>query len=172
MSQIGRATAPAVGSPDFSCFLILYGQENRYVKSVVRTSRGYSFSCSDFDHPFHVPEPAHLTREHVIVYVTQAICVATGLHSNSEPNFPFTAEHFIRALTSERASIRSFEFKYQKYVPRSPIIELDLEFERIAEISDFVLFDFRFRFPAGVFGCSSAVVSLTRNLVTNNEAFS
>jgi len=160
-----------IPSEGINRYLPIYADDKKFITSHSFNEGKHFFVAKVFDHPFHSPQPAHLTREHVVVLVSQGLCVAIGNEAQFNPDIKFSEEAFIRALITEKASVRSFDIKYSRYIPSEETTEFNIVIDQISEIREYYLFDFSYRFPLGVFGKARAVVSLQQALTEIPQAF-
>ena len=96
-------------------YLCIYGKNQRFAETA------YLFSDNSilvefrrFVHPFQFPQPKHLTREHAVVYASQAACIFFGIMAETRPEWPFSQSELILGLLEERALIHKICIKFSK----------------------------------------------------------
>jgi len=70
-----------------------------------------------FRHPFTLEDAKHLTREHVLLYITQAAYVFVSSLCDFRPNWPFDAEQFRRIGLTEQATFSKIEMNFRRLIP-------------------------------------------------------
>jgi hypothetical protein len=137
-------------------YLILYPSEHRYLASA--TSDGSKTECvfRDFAHPFQSPEPKHLTREHVVIYATQGLCVHMGAMTELKADVPVTSEEFIKALLDETALIKSITLRFERVIPRHQEIGFHIQTIRYGHVGHTFFMEAEFVLPSGCVGTVKA----------------
>lgn len=107
--------------------LVLYSPASRYVTSASMNRDG-ELRCTlrHFRHPFQRREPAHMTREHAVLYGTQAVCVyaAAAIAMGRAQSLDWPT--FEGALINETALIRSMQVEFTSVVKAATNYQLSM----------------------------------------------
>lgn len=156
-----RTAGEQVDEARIQAALGAYPAEHRYLFEGRYQNRTLTALARPFAHPFHEPWVRHFTREHAVVYATQAsyLLVASAIHAGDFPGL--SIDGFLTACRAEEALITSMSLRFHQRaaVPdRVPIhAEMDslrrihdsLHFHCTYEISDIVSLEAWLRTPRG-----------------------
>ena len=101
-------------------------------------------SFRPFAHPFTLAGSRHLTREHVLLYLTQASYLFVAKLCERRPYWPFEPSSFSEMALAEQAVITGIDMRFRKlaYLEEHRTIELHLERERAMAGRVFLRFSF------------------------------
>lgn len=104
--------------------LLAYGPQSRFLEQAWYTPRTLLTFARPFDHPFHEPWVKHFTREHSVVYATQAsyLLIAAAIERGDFTDL--TWEAFMHYCRSEEALISSLDIRFLRRDPVPERVEI------------------------------------------------
>lgn len=154
------ATASNAVSFGHTKYLTLYPSSRQCIAEAFSDGDTSRFLVLDFPHPFQEPQPRHLTREHAVVFATQALCVHVGAMAELTKLTPFSGPEFIRALDNEHALIKEISVKFHRFVKRASAVEIVVSTTRHVRSKHFFILEASYSIAGG--GCTGAIKGVMR----------
>lgn len=104
--------------------LLAYPPTSRFLEQAWYAPRALLAVARPFDHPYHEPWVQHFTREHSVVYATQAsyLLVAAAIERGDFTDL--TRDGFLRCCRSEEALISSLDIRFLQRAPVPERVEI------------------------------------------------
>ena len=160
------ATLPRIelSHEEIAQFLTAFTPEWVFVTEAVYERDKLFCKFATFDTPFRKP-PVHLTRNHVIMFATQATYVLAGTMAKYTPDFPLKLEHYLELVQNEQATFTEIRLKFKKFIKNEDGIGLFIWCDRFRKHKGKLVAKLAFEFPLGCVGESVGVLALDTPLV-------
>jgi hypothetical protein len=144
--------------------LPMYRKDAIFARQAMLCGDTLTVVFNTFDHPFSQPLPKHLTREHALVFVTQASYLLASFLQRIDPSWPLTIEEFQQLALAEQATFTRVELKFHKFILNRDGIELNIHLAKCVKRGSRLYGRFVFDFPNGCTGECDAVLVMDGSL--------
>jgi hypothetical protein len=127
-----------VSSRDIQRALHAYPTTHRFIREAMYANHVLTASADSFVHPFHEPWMKHLTREHSVVYATQAsyLLIQAAIDAGE---FPYlTASHYRYVCRSEEGLMSKISVRFHRTAPMPSCVQIVAKIENIRKLRDAV----------------------------------
>lgn len=144
--------------------LPMYREDAVFLKHAILSDGRLSAVFNTFDHPFSRPLPKHFTREHALVFITQASYVLGSLMQIVDPMWPLGTEEFQRLAMAEQATFTRVDLRFRRFVRNRDGITLNIWCTGFRRMGGRLFARFAFDFPDGCYGACEGLVALDDSL--------
>ncbi len=123
-----------LGRPEVSALLDMYREDAVFLEDCRVQGNKLTATARSFTHPFRRSEPKHLTRTHVLTFVTQGAFVLGHYLETLDGEPLMSPAAFHELAGSERAVFASVEMRFRGHEQRREQIELTMRCQRIRKI--------------------------------------
>ena len=117
-------------------------------------------SFGTFEYPYSVKPIKHLTREHALLFVTQACYLLSVLLSKCDPRWPINSDATLALAENEQMLFSDIHLHFSKLIPNRDGIDLQLALCNLRIIRNRMFAKLDFVFPAGCSGYCRAIIAL------------
>ena len=149
---------------DIRRLLPMYKPEAVFMREAVLRDGKLEAVFDTFDHPFSAEAPRHVTREHAVVFITQAAYVLTSLMATRTGQLPLTLSRFWELALAEQVVFTRMHLDFHRLIRNRHGINLELWCERHRVLWQKIHGRLRFAFPEGCSGYCDAVIALDASL--------
>ena len=117
-----------------------------------------------FEHPFSRALQKHFTREHALLFVTQASYVLASVMQRLDPAWPLQTEEFQRLAMAEQATFTRVDLRFRRFMRNRDGLTMDMWCTGFRRIGGKLFARFAFDFPEGCYGVCEGLVALDGSL--------
>ncbi|HUW11923.1 MAG TPA: hypothetical protein VM537_19510 [Anaerolineae bacterium] len=159
-----RATEINLRRDEIRDLLCMYRDTGVFVeKAALRGDRLFA-EFRTFKHPFLRSEPEHLTREHALMFVTQASYLFAALFRQVDPDYPLSRDAFRRLALAERALFTRVQLNFHRVIRNRDGIVLEMWCDRFRLLGRRIFGRLSFLLPDGCDGSCDAVIVLDESM--------
>ena len=162
-TQTAQATYPGeliLDHNEIIKLLPVFKPECVFIRRARIQDRTLHCSFSTFEYPFSVQSIKHLTREHALVFVTQACYLLSALLSRIDNQWPIDTATTLALAVNEQMLFSDIHLHFVCLIPNRDGIDLQLTLADFRIIRERIFAKLEFKFPEGCFGHCQAVIAL------------
>jgi len=144
--------------------LPMYRFECMYLRKAALRDEVFESEFATFRHPFTVTDPRHLTREHVLAYVTQASYVFVGLLCDLRQHWGLNNNDFIQLALDEQTTFTRIEMRFRKFVRNRDGITMRMTCNQERFFNRRLFLRLGFEFPDGCDGTCEGIIAVDHSL--------
>jgi len=143
--------------------LSLYRPDARFIQSALVAGRFFRATFRTFEHPFTQTNPKHLTREHVVTFMTQCAYVHGSMLYCNKVNEPLS--DFLRLAHEEQMAIMGIRLRLKKFLPNQDGQSMEQHCYREKVTPSRAYYWFRIGFGKDILGEYEAVIARDRSML-------
>lgn len=140
--------------------LPLFKEECVYMREAYFEDGVLQCTFDTFEYPFSKIPMRHLTRTHVLLFVTQASYLMASVMKRYEPNWPLTHTQSVDFALREQMTFTNIQITFRHFIKNTHGIKLNLKFPKFRVIRSRLYVFVEFDFPKGCFGTCKGIVAL------------
>ena len=131
-----RSTGKQVSDARIQSALGAYPKRHRYLFEARYADNTLIAYATPFEHPFHEAWVKHFTREHAVLYATQASYLLVACAIDAGDLAGLSQDEFRTACRAEEALITSMSIRFHQRAPIPERITIRAEIDSIRQIRD------------------------------------
>lgn len=117
-----------------------------------------------FNSPFVQP-PQHLTRNHIIMFTTQASYLFGGCSSRYDHSWPIDENEYCELIAGEQATFTEVRLRFKQFIPNKDGVCLSMWSAGHRLYKGKLFVDIRFEFDSACYGRFKAILAVDRSFL-------
>jgi len=159
------ASLPKFLNPDqIKMFLCPFKEDWIFVHKARFCDGFLNIEFNTFNHPFKHPTK-HLTRNHIIMFTTQASHLLGGCLAMYDDSWPVNEKQYVQLLKDEQATFTDINLHFRQFIPNKDRINMVIWTERQKMYRRKLFLDLHFAFDSACYGNFKAILATDGSFV-------
>lgn len=163
MRDAGMSSVP-VTKAEIRRFLLPFKEDWIFVEDATFHDGKLAVKFRTFNSPFVQP-PKHLTRNHIIMFTTQASYLFGGCSSIYDHSWPVDENEYCELIADEQATFTEVRFRFKQFIPNKDGVCLSMWSAGHRLYKGKLFVDIRFEFDSACYGRFKAILAVDRSFL-------
>ena len=145
-------------------FLLPFREDWIFAEEVMFRGGKLTVRFRTFNSPFVQP-PQHLTRNHIIMFTTQASYLLGGCLAKYDHNWPLDENEYYDLIASEQATFTKIQLRFKQFIPNKDGVCLSMWSAGHRLYKGKLFVDIRFEFDSACYGRFKAILAVDRSFL-------
>ena len=140
-----RSLDTRVSTGDICRALHAYPARHQFIREAHYADHVLTATADRFVHPFHEPWVEHLTREHAVLYATQAsyLLIQAAIDAGQFPHL--TAEHYHYVCRSEEGLMSKISVRFYRTAPVPACVHIVAQINKVRQFRGAIFVNCEYR---------------------------
>jgi len=164
LNLLSADTQLTFGRQEIIRLVPVYKAETNYINSAYIDEDKLVCDLRSFKYPFAAIEIKHFTREHALLYITQAAYLLVAIYEKIDQDWPLTTEQALDLAINEQMTFTSVNINFRRFIRNQDNLKLQISITKFRNFSKRLALDFDYSFPKGCYGTCKGMVAIDKSL--------
>ncbi len=142
----------------------VYAPEHIFIEEAHFDNNDLVCRFRSFDYPFSSFKMKHFTREHALVYLTQATYLIIAIQKNIDEQWPLETTESLELARNEQMTFTKIEINFRRFIENKTPMEIRISILSYRKLLNRLILELNFNFPKGCYGNCKCLIALNKEL--------